>query len=196
MPRTANSPRAKRPPRVTTLSWGLQGDLLDLNVWLALAVKEHPHHAAAYRYWEALQTPLQASTGAVPFKLYFCRQTAMGLVHLLCQAGVVGEGALTLDAAWKLYQRIRALPSTGLLVEPLGCEAALGAILASQDGAGASLWPSANLAALAQSSGLRLVSFDYDLQRLGLTNFLLLRDDAELEAEAKAQIWAVNKGGM
>ncbi len=195
MPRTANSPRPKRTPRVSTLNWGVQGDLLDLNVWLALAVQEHPHHAAAYRYWEALQSPLPASSGIVPFKLYFCRQTAMGLVHLLCQAGVVGKGALTLDAAWTLYQRIRALPSTGLLTEPLGCEAALGDILASQDSASASLWPNANLAALAQSSGLRLVSFNHDLQQLGLSNFLLLRDDAEVEAEAKAQVWAANKGG-
>jgi uncharacterized protein len=178
MPRTANSPKPKRLPRVTTLSWGVQGDLPDLNVWLALAVQEHPLHAAAHRYWEALQTPLPASTGVVPFKLYFCRQTAMGLVHLLCQPGVVGKGSLTLDAAWALYQRIRALPNTGMLAEPLGCEAALGTFLANQSGASVSLWPSMNLAALAQSSGLRLVSFDYDLQRMGVTNFLLLRAEA------------------
>jgi hypothetical protein len=31
--------------------WGLGGDLLDLNVWLALVVPEHPHHGAARRYW-------------------------------------------------------------------------------------------------------------------------------------------------
>ena len=179
MPRTANSPPPKRPTRVTSQRWGVRGDLPDLGVWLALAVQEHPHHAAALRYWDELQKAAPAAKHALPFKLYFCRQTAENLVHLLCQPGVVGEGALTLDAAWALYQRIRAVPFIGLLAEPPHCESALGSLLASQGGPSASLWPSLNLAAQAQSSGLRLVSFDDDLQRLGVPNFLLLRADAQ-----------------
>ena len=179
MPRTAHTPRPKRQTRMTSQRWGVRGDLPDHTVWLALAVQEHPHHAAAMRYWKELPVAAPANSGSLPFRLHFCRQTAMGLVHLLCQPEVMGEGVLTLGAAWALYDRFRDLPTIGLLAEPLDTDAALRAILASQDGAAASLWPSANLAALAQSSGLRLVSFDYDVQRLGVPSFLLLQAEAE-----------------
>jgi hypothetical protein len=29
-----------------------QADLLDLNVWLALASETHTHHSQAHHYWE------------------------------------------------------------------------------------------------------------------------------------------------
>ncbi len=143
---------------------GVEGDLPDINVWLALAVQEHPHHAQASRYWA--QFHAQRSQAA---KLWFCRVTMLGLVRLLCQAKVVGAGALGLAQAWGVYQGFRALPSIGLLAENANIDVKLGEIIAAADGLGAlpaRLWTDAYLAATAQSNALRLVTFDRDFKRL------------------------------
>lgn len=157
------------------LAWPLQpqGDLPDINVWLALAVEEHPHHAAARDYWAG------ASAAAVPARvpgIWFCRVTMLGLVRLLCQPKVVGEGALALDQAFALYGRFRALPQVGLLADAEGCEARLQALVSAAP-LPARLWTDAYLAAMAQSAGLRLVSFDADFRRFGDDHCLLLPND-------------------
>ncbi len=148
---------------------GARGDLPDLNVWLALAVQEHPHHAVAARYWEDAQAQAQANPppGASGPSLWFCRTTMLGLVRLLCQPKVVGKGALSLADAFAVYHRFRALPCVGLLPEPEDCEARLQALVSARV-MPARLWTDAWLAAQAQASGLRLVSFDADFLRFGL----------------------------
>ncbi|MCF8159337.1 MAG: hypothetical protein K9J76_01405 [Polaromonas sp.] len=78
----------------------------------------------------------------------FCRTSMLGLVRLLCQPKLVGAGALDLPAAWHLYPSYRAMPQIGLLPDPLACEAEI--------------------------SGLRLVTFDRDFERFGLTHALIL----------------------
>ena len=148
----------------------MAGDLPDINVWLALAVHEHPHHALARTYWEAAAAQAPVMPGP---QLWFCRTTMLGLVRLLCQPKVVGEGALNLPAAWNLYQRFRAMSQIGLLADPAGCEAQVAALLASTQ-PHARLWTDTYLAAVARSSGLRLVTFDRDFARFGLSNCLIL----------------------
>ncbi len=150
-------------------AWGQpQGDLPDINVWLALAVQEHPHHAAARQYWDSVQQDMQMSPSTTSQKIYFCRTTMLGLVRLLCQPKVVGEGALQLPAAWAVYQSFRALPIIDLLAEPLDCDAHIAALLTAQVALPARLWTDAYLAALAHSSSLRLVTFDRDFERFNL----------------------------
>jgi uncharacterized protein len=156
-------------------AWGVpQGDLLDINVWLALAVQEHPHHAAARRYWDRVQLDMQMTPSVAPQKIYFCRTTMLGLVRLLCQPKVVGEGALTLDKAWAVYQNFRALPIIDLLADPVGCDAQIQTLLSTQAALPARLWTDAYLAALAQSSGMRLVTFDSDFERFNLPRCTVL----------------------
>ena len=154
------------------------GDLPDINVWLALAVQEHPHHQAALRYWTTSQTErtrdgaATAHAGADP-TLWFCRITMLGLVRLLCQPKAVGPGALDSLSAWTLYAQYRALPHIGLLPEPESCDDALRTLV----GAGSlppRLWTDACLAALSVSAGLRLVTFDRDFERFGLERCLIL----------------------
>lgn len=145
---------------------GSGGDLPDINVWLALAVQEHPHHAAARRYRAEAQA---AGVSA----LWFCRVTMLGLVRLLCQPKVVGAGALRLDGAWALYEQFRAVPGVGLLAEPDDCDTHLRALVSATD-LPARLWTDAYLAALAQSSGLRLVTFDADFHRFALPQCMVL----------------------
>lgn len=165
-------------PWLTQLEGPRSGDLPDINVWLALAVQEHPHHQAALRYWATAQAErtregAAAARAGSGSRLWFCRVTMLGLVRLLCQPKAVGPGALDTLAAWTLYAQYRALPHIGLLPEPEGCDDALRALV----GAGSlppRLWTDAYLAALSVSAGLRLVTFDRDFERFGLERCLIL----------------------
>lgn len=165
-------------PWLKQLEGPRSGDLPDINVWLALAVQEHPHHQAALRYWATAQAERTREGAAAALagsgsRLWFCRVTMLGLVRLLCQPKAVGPGALDTLAAWTLYAHYRALPHIGLLPEPEGCDDALRALV----GAGPlppRLWTDAYLAALSVSAGLRLVTFDRDFERFGLERCLIL----------------------
>lgn len=165
-------------PWLAQLSGPLSGDLPDINVWLALAVQEHPHHQAALRYWAEAHEEFgrqgrEPRLGGAVVRLWFCRVTMLGLVRLLCQPKAVGPGALDTLAAWKLYAEYRALPHIGLLSEPEDCDDSLRALV----GAGSlppRLWTDAYLAALSMRAGLRLVTFDRDFERFGLERCLIL----------------------
>lgn len=129
------------------------GDLPDVNVWLALAVLEHPHHAQALEYWRRENAA----------RLWFCRVTMLGLVRLLTQPKVMGEGALNPISALTAYERFAELPEVGLHVEPLACDKELRRLL--QPGLPRRLLTDAYLAAFAMSANLRLVTFDSDFER-------------------------------
>lgn len=159
-------------PWLVGLEGPTQGDLPDINVWLALAVQEHPHHLQAQRYWASLPPPGRAQSVLGP-DLWFCRVTMLGLVRLLCQPKAVGPGALELRAAWQLYAQYRALPRIGLLKEPSGCDDSLRTLVDTLQ-LPPRLWADAYLAALASASGLRLVTFDRDFERFGLERCLIL----------------------
>ncbi len=98
----------------------VSGDLPDINVWLALAVEEHPHHAAAKQYWDSVQ-----AKPAGERNLWFCRVTMLGLVRLLSQPKVMGQGVLNLVQAMALYQQFRAVAGVDLLAEPKQCDSVL-----------------------------------------------------------------------
>ena len=70
--------RVAEPPAawLTDTTPPLQGDLPDLNVWLALVMPEHPHHSAARQYWDGM-----ADAMAQGQRLWFCRSTMLGLVR-------------------------------------------------------------------------------------------------------------------
>ena len=132
---------------------GVAGDLLDVNVWLALAIEEHLHHPAAAAYWAA-----HAGTARL-----FCRTSAMSLVRLLTHPRLMANKPLTLSKAWTLYSRFAALPGVALVSEPEGLDADLGALVTPQ--LPPRLFTDAYFAALARRAGLRLVTFDRDFER-------------------------------
>ena len=68
------------------------GDLLDVNVWLALAIEEHPHHLAAARYWANRSEAAR----------FFCRLSALSFVRLLMHPKLMAGRPLTLPKAWGL----------------------------------------------------------------------------------------------
>lgn len=164
--------RVAEPP--PSWSQGLGGDLPDLNVWLALVVAEHPHHAAARRYWEQ-----QQAAPALGPRLWFCRSTMLGLVRLLTQPKLMGEGALGLTDAHAIYQQLRQTEGVGFAVDAESADALLTRWVTGGEALmPARLWTDAWLAASAEATGLRLVSFDTGFARFPLTRRLLLSAQA------------------
>ncbi|WP_342131338.1 TA system VapC family ribonuclease toxin [Hydrogenophaga sp. OTU3427] len=146
----------------------LQGDLPDLNVWLALVMPEHPHHGAARQYWDGM-----AEAMARGQRLCFCRPTMMGLVRLLSQPKLMGDGALSLVQAHGVYRELRAQPGVAFVPDHESADAVLPKLLAPEPPP--RLWTDAWLAATAQAAGLRLVSFDADFARFQLPRWTQLR---------------------
>ena len=144
---------------------GVAGDLLDVNVWLALAIEEHPHHRPAASYW---------GSGAETAR-FFCRVSALSLVRLLTHPSLMADKPLTLAKAWALYQSFARLPGVAMLVEPDGLDQSLGALLTPELPARA--FTDAYFAALARSTGLRLVTFDKDFDRFDPLAMLRLKSE-------------------
>lgn len=129
------------------------GDLLDVNVWLALAIEEHPHHPSAASYW-------MRDAGTARF---FCRVSAMSFVRLLTHPKLMAGRPLTLSKSWSLYQRFAALPGVAMLGEPDGLDNDLGSLVLPK--LPTRLFTDAYFAALSRRAGLRLVTFDKDFER-------------------------------
>lgn len=141
----------------------LRADLLDVNVWLALVVSEHPAHERARRYW------MEESAD----KAAFCQVTRLGLLRLLTNDRAMGGKALRSSEAWKVYQNWLDEPDVITFAEPGACESILGS-WAARDQLHPKLWTDAYLAAFAISGRLRMVSFDRDFERFDGLDWLHL----------------------
>ncbi|MFO1194989.1 MAG: TA system VapC family ribonuclease toxin [Rhodoferax sp.] len=148
----------------------LVGDLPDLNVWLALVLADHPHHAAARRYWDEVR-PGPAVVGP---QIWFCRATMLGLVRLLSQPKVMGTAALTVGEAHAVYLQLRHTSGVGFVPDTEIADTPLSERLTLAPSLPARLWTDAWLCATADSAGLRLVSFDVDFERLAPARLLRL----------------------
>jgi len=79
--------------------------LADVNVWFALAVEEHQHHAHARQWWEE-----------TPGVFGFVRVTQLGLLRLLTSPGPMRGRPLTNEEAWMVWdgflfdERVRVFP--------------------------------------------------------------------------------------
>jgi toxin-antitoxin system PIN domain toxin len=140
-----------------------QADLPDLNVWLALADKDHAHHARARRYWE-LESAAQVA---------FCRISMLGLLRLGTNAKAMGGQPFTPVEAWRAYRAFRALPEVTFLDEPARLEAQMAAWSDTANFA-AQAWTDCCLASVAILSNCRLVSFDRQFSRFTGLQFLRL----------------------
>lgn len=143
------------------------GDLLDVNVWLAITDPEHKHHKPALAYWSVIQ--------ATKTSVWFCRVTMLGLVRLLTQQATMGERKLSLDTAHTVYEGFLQLPFVHWLPETTSMAKKIDAKLSSiVAGLPVRMSTDAYLAALAAMSGLRMVTFDTDFKRFDLDNCLIL----------------------
>ena len=69
-------------------------DLLDVNLWLALAHERHAHHGRARRYWETEGLPAAA----------MCRVTQMAFLRMLTNKTIMREEVLSPTDARKKCQ--------------------------------------------------------------------------------------------
>lgn len=161
-----------------------RGDLPDINVWLALVQPDHVHHTAAQAYWQETMLRLTQDAAAESStrqaeKLYFCRTTMLGLVRVLCQSERAKGRAVEMHQAMAAYQRFMDLEEVAFLQEPwLGVDATLTTLLNVHPKLPIRLSTDVYLAALAQSTGLRLVSFDRDYLRFDDLDCLILDVDS------------------
>ena len=162
----------------------MRGDLLDVNIWLALSQPKHPQHALVQAYWQqtlaqfAQEHAEQDESSAVPSKLYFCRTSMLGLVRLLSQTAVVYGQPISLREAFASYERYRLMEEVGFLVEDAErVDAMLSAKLTSRHALTARVSTDVYLAALAQEMNLRLVTMDRDFKRFDLPNCLILGEE-------------------
>jgi toxin-antitoxin system PIN domain toxin len=129
-------------------------DLPDLNVWLALAATDHPHHRQALHYWEQQASP----------EVLFCTVTALGLIRLVSQPKLMGAAVLPSAEASALLQAFCRQPGVAMAApEHDGWD--LFHSLLSSTTLPARLHTDAYLAALAIANDWRLVSFDRDFER-------------------------------
>ena len=157
-----------------------RGDLPDINVWLALAQRDHVHHAAAQEYWQEtmqrlMQDEASDTTQQSAKKLYFCRTTMLGLVRVLCQSERAKGRHVEMHQGMAAFQRFMDLDEVTFLQEPwLAVNAALTTLLNVHPKHPLHLSTDVYLAALAQTIGLRLVSFDQDYRRFEDLDCLIL----------------------
>ena len=138
-------------------------DLLDANVWLALATEGHTHHARAKTYWQNEAAACVA----------FCRLTELAFLRHLTNKTIMGDAVLRPSAAWQKRAEFLALPEIRFLPEPSGLEEQFGN-LSKLGRTSPNLWTDAYLAAFAKCARLRLVTFDQGFSRFAGLNFLLL----------------------
>jgi len=145
-------------------------DLLDVNVWLALAMESHPHHNRAAAYWENEASPVSA----------FCRLTQLAFLRHLTNKVIMADQVLSPSAAWKKYQEFLALPEVECLAEPVGLDERL-SDFCNLGRTSPNLWTDAYLAAFAKCSGLRLVTFDQGFSKFQGLELLILKAEIEMK---------------
>jgi toxin-antitoxin system PIN domain toxin len=141
-------------------------DLLDANVWLALAAEAHTHHPRARAYWEKEAAP---DAG-------FCRVTLLAFLRHLTNTAIMNQHVLSPAAAWKKRGEFLALPEVQFLAEPPGVDEHL-ARFCNLGRTSPNLWTDAYLAAFATSGQLRLVTFDRGFSRFEGLDLLVLEPE-------------------
>jgi uncharacterized protein len=122
-------------------------DLLDVNVWLALAHEGHPHHEKAVNQWPSLLEPS------------FCRITQLAFLRLLGNQTVMGDSVLTARASMKEYKSLIGSGNIAFAKEPNGLDSKLEEFAIPRRISGG-YWSDSCLAAFAIVGGMRLVTFD------------------------------------
>ena len=138
-------------------------DLLDVNVWVALAFPGHDERPRALDYWNQKRGE----------RIAFCSPTMMGMTRLLTNPAVMKGRPYSASAALAKYRDFSTLPEADFLHHSSSVERWLAAWLALPFFTG-KLWTDAWIAALAMENGCRVVSFDSDFSKFPGLDFLHL----------------------
>ena len=130
--------------------------LVDANIWLAIAVEGHVHHALAVSWFD----------GQTDGTCAFCRITQLALLRHLTNPKIMGEANVQTQVdAWRAYEALVADPRVLFLDEPPW----IGNVFKSftqLTRPAHKRWTDAFLAAFAKALDLEVVSLD-----AGLTGF-------------------------
>jgi toxin-antitoxin system PIN domain toxin len=128
----------------------------DLNVWLALSLDYHTHTRDVWNWMKHL--PQDA-------RLIFSRYTHIGLLRLLTNRSVMGDGTMTLQQAWDAYDRWLRDPRVEFYPEPRDMDIALRRTTAPLAKQHASKWVgNCYLLAYAMQTQATLVTLDAALR--------------------------------
>ncbi len=123
--------------------------LPDVNLWLALTFESHMHHVGARTWFDT------AANAGCSFR----RMTQQGFLRLATNPKALGEEAVSLSDAWRLYDARMGDPRVEYAKEPSTPES-----LRRRHTQGRSfsprVWNDAFRAAFAQAASFELVTFD------------------------------------
>jgi len=137
--------------------------LVDVNVWLALLVRQHEHHSLANQWFDALP----AGEAGV------CRLVQLALIRLLANRSVMGAYAVSAAVAWGLVERLLQDERIELLAEPAEIDSVLPSLLNYPIPTG-KLVSDAYLAAFAICASRQLVTLDRGFRQFRGLNVQLL----------------------
>lgn len=123
--------------------------LPDINVWIALTFRAHPHHPAASEWFDEVPEDSCA----------FCRMTQQGFLRLASNPRVMGKEALSLEKAWEKYDVYLGDPRVVVVPEPADLET-IWRSYTRRRSFSSDVWSDAYLAAFARAASLDLVTFD------------------------------------
>jgi toxin-antitoxin system PIN domain toxin len=127
----------------------------DVNVWLALLHADHVHRAPASRWWQRAEG-----------RIAFTRFTEISLLRLLTTSAAMKHQPLTMDDAWRAYERLFEDDRVAFYAEPAEVEKHFRKY-ASGLTASPKLWADAWLLAVAQAAEGTLITFDRALGARG-----------------------------
>jgi toxin-antitoxin system PIN domain toxin len=127
----------------------------DVNVWLALASHDHVHSARARLWWREC-TCLIAMV----------RSTQHGFLRLITTSSAMNGQPLTINDAWRTYDRFYDDDRVTFLSEPPEVEKAFRKFAIGKF-ASPKLWTDAWLLAVAQAAGGHLITLDKALAAHG-----------------------------
>ncbi|OGH59241.1 MAG: hypothetical protein A3G34_02875 [Candidatus Lindowbacteria bacterium RIFCSPLOWO2_12_FULL_62_27] len=140
-------------------------NLPDANVLLAMCAERHAHHSVAVE-WHRLAAVRGEGWG-------MCRLTTLALLRMLTNPAIMGTDVQSSAAAWKCLEQLESDPLYRFLEEPAGCWP-LFQNLTRTVKEGHRHWTDAYLAALAESAGCRIVTFDRNFSAWpGVTSTIL-----------------------
>jgi len=127
--------------------------VVDANVWLAIAVDGHVHHATAVAWFD----------GQAEGTCAFCRITQLALLRHLTNPKIMGAANVQTQAdAWKTFEALAADPRVVYIEEPPRLTAIFKSLTQIARPAH-KRWTDAFLAAFAMGLGAEVATFDADL---------------------------------
>jgi len=137
--------------------------LVDVNVLLALLVRQHEHHRLSRKWFDTLE----AGQGGL------CRLVHLALIRLLGNSSIMGDDALTAAAAWVLIEELLIDERMEFVAEPAGIDSVMPTLL-TYPVPTVKLISDAYLAAFAICDTRRMVTLDRGFRQYRGLNLELL----------------------